>query len=760
LFEGSLGDDVDRLGPTGHAERTAGGELAGFAQVSANGARPVPRAALARFLPAGAIAAVAVVVFPLPAGVALQGLILGLLGSLVAVGMALVYRANRILNFAQGQLGTAPTVLAVGLVVWSGWNYLLALTVGVVGAVIVGAAVELVVIRRLFRAPRLLLTVATLGVAQLLAVAAAVTPLLWGKQPTTSQIHVPLTVHFTVQPIVFSADDLVALLVAPLALVGVAALLRFTDLGIAIRASAEHADRASLLGIPVKRLQTVVWATAALLSFVGVFLQAGVVGLPVITDVNFSVLLASLAALVLGGLSDLVAVTVSAVALGLLQQAVVWHYPRNPELVDPIFAAVIVVCLLARRASGIRAERQERSSWRSADEVRPVPRQLQGLPAVRASKWLGLLTVGGLLVALPYLLDAGNQVKASAVVLFGIITVSMVVLTGWAGQVSLGQMSFAAFGATTGAYATQQWHLDLSLAMLFAGAVGATVALVVGLPALRVRGLFLAVTTLAFALATSSYLLNSAHFSWIPTGTVNRPAFLGVVSLQSQSAYYELCLACLVVTLLAVAGVRNSRTGRVLRAMRENEVASQAYGVNVTRAKLLAFAMSGFLAAVSGCLLVHLLTGYGPDTYSPYQSVVVFIAAVVGGVGSLLGGLLGALFLKGGEWFLPSAQWQGLVSAVGVLLVLMIIPGGLSDVVYRVRDAALRWIAERKGIAVPSLAGSRDAGPGEVGADESPLAAPDSMPQAEILERVVSGTAPTRSSPPPAIPARKPGGLG
>jgi hypothetical protein len=128
-------------------------------------------------------------------------------------------------------------------------------------------------------------------------------------------------------------------------------------------------------------------------------------------------------------------------------------------------------------------------------------------------------------------------------------------------------------------------------------------------------------------------------------------------------------------------------------------------------------------------------------------------------VGSLLGGLLGALFLKGGEWFLPSAQWQGLVSAVGVLLVLMIIPGGLSDVVYRVRDAALRWIAQRKGIAVPSLAGSRDAGPGEAGSDESPLVAPDSMPQTEIVERVASSIAPTRASPPPAASARKSGGV-
>ena len=131
-------------------------------------------------------------------------------------------------------------------------------------------------------------------------------PQIWETQQlATNQIHFPLTFHFTIAPIVFSADYLFALVVAPLALLGVAALLRFTNIGVAVRASAESADRASLLGVPVKRLQTVVWAVAGLLSFTGVFLQAGIQGLPVISTLNLSVLLAALAALMLGNLVDL-----------------------------------------------------------------------------------------------------------------------------------------------------------------------------------------------------------------------------------------------------------------------------------------------------------------------------------------------------------------------------------------------------------------------------------------------------------------------
>ena len=313
--------------------------------------------------------------------------------------------------------------------------------------------------------------------------------------------------------------------------------------------------------------------------------------------------------------------------------------------------------------------------------------------------------MAGVALALPYWLGVGDQLKATAAVVFVIITMSVVVLTGWAGQVSLGQMSFAAFGAAVAAYATQHWNLDLSLTVLLAGLVGAVVALIVGLPALRMRGFFLAVTTLAFAMATSAYLLNIQYFSWVPdpNAVVIRPHLFGRISLGSQRTYYYVCLVVLALAVLAVRGIRHSRTGRVLLALRENERGAQAFGINVLRAKLTAFAISGFLAAVGGCLLVQLLGGFSPDTYAPDQSFVVFTAAVVGGLGSLLGAGLGSLYLKGAQWWLPGAQWQTLASAAGVLLVLMIIPGGLGDLVYRGRDAALRWVAHRRGLIVPSL---------------------------------------------------------
>ncbi len=666
---------------------------------------PRLRQVASTLLPAAAVVAFQIAFFPLPLGVALQGVIIGLLGALVAVGMALVYRANRILNFAQVELGLAPTVLTVSLIAYSGVNYFLAIAVGLVGSLAVGAIVELAIIRRFFHSSRLILTVATIGLSQLLVAGALFLPDIWGQRPTAVIVHLPISLHFTVFPLVFSADHVAALVVAPIALIGVALLLRFTDIGIAIRASAERADRAMLLGVPVKRLQTIVWAVAAMLSFVAVFLQAGILGLPAGITLSFTVLLAALAALVLGNLTDLPTVAASAVALGVLQQGVLWNHETDPGLVGPVLAAVVVGGLLVRRVRSSRIDAEQVSTWAAADEMRPVPRELRALTEVRLVRWATAILVGGSLLAVPWLLsgNAGNQLKATAVVVFVIITLSVVVLTGWAGQVTLGQMAFVAFGGATGAYATQTWHLDLSLGLLIAGSTGAAVAMLVSLPTLRLRGFFPAVTTLAFAIATSSYLLNPQYFSWVPVNRVARPALFGAFRLTSQPSYYYVCLACLLLIAVGVRGVRQSRTGRVLLALRENERGIQSFGVNVMRAKLTAFGLSGFIAGIGGCLLVHLLQAFSPSVFGPGASFEVFTTAVVGGLGSLLGAALGAIYLQGGQWFLPGADWQALTSAAGVLIVLMVIPTGLSDVMFRLRDRWLRSVASRRGIVVPSL---------------------------------------------------------
>ena len=286
--------------------------------------------------------------------------------------------------------------------------------------------------------------------------------------------------------------------------------------------------------------------------------------------------------------------------------------------------------------------------------------------------------------------------------IYGVLALSLVVLTGWAGQVSLGQVAFFAIGAVVGAWASIEYDADLLVAIALAGLAGAASAVVVGLPALRQRGLYLAVTTFAFALATTSYLLNPRFFDWIPTERVPRNPLFGRIYIDSATRMYYVALVVLLATILALRGIRRSRTGRVLVALRENERAAEAYGVAAMRAKLGAFALSGGIAAFAGCVFVVHQQSFGTQPYLPFQSFVVFVMAVIGGIGSIPGALLGALYVRGAQWFLPS-DWQFLASGVGVLIVLLVAPAGLGGLLQRVRDLWLRSVARRNGLFVPGF---------------------------------------------------------
>src|SRR5271155_4923867 len=167
----------------------------------------------------------------MPFGVWLQGAVLGVVGSLMAVGLGLTYRLNKVINFAQGDLGTAPAVLAVGLIGFSGVNYFLGLATGLVASVLLTATVEFVVIRRFRRSPRLILTVATIGLSQLLVVLSLLIPRLWGQTPISSAVVTfPWHLSWHIAPVVFDANDLVAVIVSVACLAAVSIWFTKSDI--------------------------------------------------------------------------------------------------------------------------------------------------------------------------------------------------------------------------------------------------------------------------------------------------------------------------------------------------------------------------------------------------------------------------------------------------------------------------------------------------------------------------------------------------
>jgi ABC-type branched-subunit amino acid transport system ATPase component/ABC-type branched-subunit amino acid transport system permease subunit len=314
---------------------------------------------------------------------------------------------------------------------------------------------------------------------------------------------------------------------------------------------------------------------------------------------------------------------------------------------------------------------------------------------------------------------------AAAVAIYAMIAISLVLLTGWAGEISLGQVAFVAIGSAAAGAANVHWQLDPLLSFLLAGAVGAVASIIIGLPALRIRGLFLAVTTLAFAVMTSSFLLNrdqsvlGVNFDYLPDELDHVTRFpqwtpfgyigIGDSGLHTERSFYFMCIFCLLLVIVAVRGLQRSRTVRDLVAQRDNERNAQAFRLSPTKIRLLAFALSGFIASFAGGVLVLHFQALGQDVFAPVESIRALTMVVVGGLGSVPGAILGAVFIKSTEWFntIVPLRFRFLFtfagSGIGLIVVLWLLPGGLGSVLYRVRDMWLRAVARRRNMVVPSL---------------------------------------------------------
>jgi ABC-type branched-subunit amino acid transport system permease subunit len=224
---------------------------------------------------------------------------------------------------------------------------------------------------------------------------------------------------------------------------------------------------------------------------------------------------------------------------------------------------------------------------------------------------------------------------------------------------------------------------------------------------LRIQGPFLAVTTLSFAFTVQYFFLNPSYFdSWLPASgdVVTRPTLYGFFSTASDVRFYFVCLAFLVLSLVLARSMRKNRFGRILIGARDNPKAAQAFGVNLARTKLAAFAISGFIAAMAGALFTYYLQSVDSNTFDASRSIGVFTIVVIGGLTSLPGALMGATFVEGIPFLFDGNQTiRLLTSSVGLLLLVMYRPDGLSGIAYGLRDQFLRWSARRNDIHVPSL---------------------------------------------------------
>lgn len=309
---------------------------------------------------------------------------------------------------------------------------------------------------------------------------------------------------------------------------------------------------------------------------------------------------------------------------------------------------------------------------------------------------------------------------ASEAAIFGIVGLSLNILIGYTGQLSLGHQGFYGSGAFAAAYVGTVHGFPFPLTFVVALAFGAFVALILGLVALRITGLYLALITLVFGLTLEGSLFEVKEFTNAGAGQpANRPEFL-----FEPSRYYYFCLAFLAVALYIDWRLVRSKAGRALLALKENERVAEAFGINVTLYKLLAFMLSGALAGVAGALFAYLIGNVTGNDYNFFLALTFVLMTVVGGLGSRVGVVLGAVLFasldfvikdidtvtKGVEFVFRTPNMlqfaPNFIGAAGLLLTLIFNPGGIAQQV----APFTRWLSGQRF----SLHGDHDAGPGAV----------------------------------------------
>ena len=743
--EADLGADTTELAAElrGRRRRPLRAVSVGLGRLLPSPERPQSAAArVARGIAALVIFVVAVQrIFSPPAGEFFNGFATGCLYGLLGVGIVLIYRTNRIINFAAAGLGAVPGILCALLVSKQGWSWYPAFVLCLVIGAVLGALVDFLLIRRFANSPRLILTVVTIGLTQIFAFFGVEIPIWLGSKGKPIGMVTPFTYNwqFVIRNHIFSGVKqnfhgdypfTIFLVVVTAALL--ALFLRYTRVGIALRASAENSDRAALLGIPVKRVQTVAWMMASVMGAIVIFQRSALVGVPSDGSLGPKVLLFALAAAVIGRMDSVPRTLVAGIGIGIVAEASVVKTGAD-SLSAAIMLAVILGALLLQRGRLSRAFDAATSNWQAVKEYRPIPRELVRLPEVVRFRSLLAVIVAAIFVGAPYVISKGEIGYLQLIVIYAIVAVSLVILTGWAGQISLGHLAIVGVGASVGGKLVAAHNVDFFVALAAGVAAGAVVSVLIGLPALRLPGLYLAVTTLAFGGAMEFYFLNSGYrigkILTIGLGQrIRLPILWGRVVLTQPGTngivpgrpYYYLCLVFLALSLLMARAYRRNRAGRAVMAVRENQRAALSYSVNPARTKLGAFAVSGAIAAMAGVLLAYQSGNIDASTYGINASLTIFVVAVIGGLSSLAGAVYGVCVIYGITFFpgffrdtLHIPHLDLLLTGPGLILTLLISPGGFAQGGYEIRDKFLRRVADRRGLIVPSLFADRRIETGE-----------------------------------------------
>jgi len=616
-----------------------------------------------------------------------DGIVIAGLYGLLATGIVIIFNTSGVINFAQGAVAIFSVFVLKTLLDHGVRPYLLAMLIAVGTGAGIGWLIDRLTLAPVRGASALNKAIITIGWLILLQALAA---LIFDAGQSTN--IPPLTSEsqlFAIGGLGVSQQDMVTILAALGIGAGLTWFFRRTYSGVAMRAAAQNVNATRLMGVSVNRVSGIAWAIGGGLAAVGGILVTPRLGAIDSTTLTLYVI-QSFAAALIGGLRNLPRTALGALALGLIQ-SLIGIIPGASSIPGIKFstAFVLIVGALLLRPDLARTSAQAVSE--------------RAVHIVKGRGWnytrWGMYALIGLFFLLVGLSTAHtgwfgdtNRFHWAEVFADACIFLSLVVLTGFVGQISLCQATFAGFGGFLSAIFVTNWGIPFVFAIPLAAVCTAPIGALIGIPALRIRGLQLAVVTLAFAVVGDQLLFaQSFPLSGGPSGRQITGA-IGGIDITGDLTYrqlYWIFLGTLVLLSVLVGALKRSPSGRAFFAVRDAEDAATAAGVSLSRIKLGAFALSAFIAAIGGGMYALTVNTVSGTSFNPGVSIQYLALVILAGIRSVWGAFVAAVFLIWGPTVIAAVlghfgldtgqadNWQQLLSGALLILTVILNPRGI-----------------------------------------------------------------------------------
>ena len=623
------------------------------------------------------------------AQIVIGGVVQGSVFAVVALGIALIYRVTGVVNLAQGGFCVLGALLYYSCVAGLGWSMPMAVLATAVATTALGfalgAATFVPALAYLPTSSMLMLT------AGLMTVIEGLVLLVWGSEP------------YAVPPFSGEAPLIVLGIRVPsqgpwiaggslLVILGVWYLLTRTATGKALLACAENPAAARLMGIDVSRLTLLSFGLTALIGALGGLVVAPIMSLQF--DAGRFFTNAGFIAVAVGGMSSLAGAVAGGLFLGVAEQLAAGYV--SALFANALALALLLATLLLRPQGLFAGGGARRHDVRAEQRVYRAIVRLRGRGVV----------VGGLIAlaaaaALPPVIGDGGVLSSLVIALILFVAVlGLDVVMGFAGLVSLGQAGFMAVGGYTAAIlaTTYGWPPVLGVAAGIAASLACAIGLAV--VTMRLRGAYLALATLSFGLLLDSLAVGLTETTGGPSGLVGIPAFsIGPIGFETPTKMYYLVLGLITVSVIALAGGMRSSFGRALQAIRTDQTAAAALGINVPLYKTAAFAIAAVLASLSGSLYAFDFHFLSPEMVGTPRSFEMIAMLVLGGEGTLVGGIIGAILITLlPTLFQPLAAYKILAEGAILVFAFQYLPEGLLGTLTRLVSAR-RPSAARAGLS-------------------------------------------------------------